>query len=348
MGLPTDLDGVQATAPQGEAAVVHAASTSDIDEQAALLRGWNQTYDQISAGRFSGSFLEAQIDRVQLFREITSNSLQQTGALPEGTIAVGAPISLRGSATFCGRPCDGRQLHVFSGQDEFEFFSPRGLDIVGFVLLERDLRGALTGDELEAIMPSLAKPHLRFVDLNALKRMLQIFSDICEIVAEPADSTCDPIRLTAMSRDVIAAVVNGLAHGYRDRFDVPPSKRALIVRNARDLVSEWPNDFTCIADLCRELGVSRRGLQQSFQETLGVKPSVYIRAVRMNGARRAIKTANSVAEAATLWGFWHFGRFARDYHMMFGELPSEAFRRHHGASDPTENQSRVHAEPGTL
>jgi AraC family ethanolamine operon transcriptional activator len=337
MELLTDRNGVQKTALPGEAAVVHAASTSDIDEQAALLRGWNQTYDQISAGRFSGSFMEAQIDRVQLFREITSNSLQQTGALPEGTVAVGAPISLRGSATFCGRPCDGRQLHVFSGNDAFEFFSPSGLDIVGFVLNERDLRSALTCDEFEEIMPSLTKPHLRFVDLNALKRMLNIFSDVYEIVSEPADSTCDPVRLSSMSRDMIGAVVNGLAHGYRERYDVPPAKRALIVRSARDLISEWPQDFMCIADLCRELGVSRRALQQSFQETLGVKPSAYIRAVRMNGARRAIKTAKSVTEAATLWGFWHFGRFARDYNMMFGELPSEAFRRYHGTNDPIEN-----------
>jgi AraC family ethanolamine operon transcriptional activator len=330
MGLLSDRSGLQATAPPGEAATVHAAYTSDIDEQAALLQGWNQTYDQISAGRFSGSFLEAKVDRVQLFREVTSSSLQQTGALPEGTIAVGAPVALRGNATFCGRPCDGRQLHVFSGHDGFEFFSPRGLDIVGFVLLEHDLRHALTSDEHEDIMPSLAEPHLRFVDVRALDRLIHIFSDVYEVLMEPLDRTCDQVRLASMSRDMIAALVGSLSHGYADRFDVPPAKRALIVRDARDLVSEWPQDFTCIADLCRELGVSRRALQQSFQDTLGVKPSAYIRAVRMNGARRAIKTTNSVAEAATLWGFWHFGRFARDYHMMFGELPSEAFRRYHG------------------
>lgn len=321
--------------PPGDAAVIHAASTSDIDEQAALLRGWNQTYEQISAGRFNGSFLEAQIDCVQLFREVTSNSLQQTGALPEGTIAVGAPISLRGSATFCGRRCDGNQLHVFSGKDQFEFFSPRGLDIVGFVLDERDLRSALTCDELEDVMPSLAQPHLRFVDFGALTRLRGIFLDICETVAEPDGSARDPARLASISRDVIAAIVGSLSHGYGDRFDVPQARRALIVRDARDLISEWSQEFKCIADLCRELGVSRRALQQSFQDTLGVKPSTYMRAVRMNGARRAMKTEHSVAEAATLWGFWHFGRFARDYHMMFGELPSEAFRRFHGNGEPT-------------
>lgn len=333
MELLTDRNSVQKAPPPGEAAFLHAASTSDIDEQAALLRGWNQTYEQISAGRFSGSLVEAQINRVQLFREITSNSLQQTGALPEGIIAVGVPVSLRGSATFCGRLCDGHQIHVFSGKDQFEFFSPRGLDIVGFVLNETDLRSALTSDELEDIMPSLARPHLRFADIGPLNHMLSIFSDVCEIVAEPDGSARDSVRLTSMSRDVIAAIVSGLSHGYRDRFDVPPAKRALIVRDARDLISEWSQDFTCIADLCCALGVSRRALQQSFQDTLGVKPSTYMRAVRMNGARRAIKTARSVAEAATLWGFWHFGRFARDYNMMFGELPSEAFRRYHGTGE---------------
>lgn len=333
MGLQSDLNGFRTTAPSGETASIHAASTSDIDEQAALLRGWNQTYEQISAGRFSGSLIEAEIDCVQLFREITSNSLQQTGALPEGTIAVGAPVTLQGSATFCGRLCDGRQMHVFSGKDQFEFFSPRGLDIIGFVLDERDLRSALTSDELEDVMPSLARPHLRFADTSALNRMRAIFSDVCEIVAEPGGSARDSVRLSSMSRDVIAAIVSGLAHGYGDRFDVPQAKRALIVRDARDLISEWSQDFKGIADLCRELGVSRRALQQSFQDTLGVKPSAYMRAVRMNGARRAIKTEHSVAEAATLWGFWHFGRFARDYNMMFGELPSEAFRRCHGTGE---------------
>jgi AraC family ethanolamine operon transcriptional activator len=53
--------------------------------------------------------------------------------------------------------------------------------------------------------------------------------------------------------------------------------------------------------------------------------------VRLNGTRRAIKTSASETEAATLWGFWHFGRFAQDYKVMFGEFPSGTFRRHHSA-----------------
>jgi AraC family ethanolamine operon transcriptional activator len=85
-----------------------------------------------------------------------------------------------------------------------------------------------------------------------------------------------------------------------------------------------------VDELCEALGVSRRALQYSFEQSLGMNPALYLRAIRLNGARRAIKSGESVTNAATEWGFWHFGRFAHDYHEMFGELPSETHRRCHG------------------
>jgi AraC family ethanolamine operon transcriptional activator len=210
------------------------------------------------------------------------------------------------------------------------------LDIAGFVLSERDLEDALTHDEMETVLPSLARPHLRPADGNAVARMRRLFADVCEVLSQRSEIAADPARLSSMSRDVTAALVTALSHPpalsqpHGDRLDIPPARRGHIVRDARDLVTQWPDGYTSVEELCRTLGISRRALQYSFQETLGLKPATYLRAVRMNGARRAIRDARSVAEAATLWGFWHFGRFARDYRTMFGELPSETFRRYHG------------------
>ena len=314
------------------ASSVRVTRTSDIDEQAALLRGWGQTYDQMSTGSFSGSLLETDIDQVRLFREITSNSLHQIGCLPAGTIAVGVPLTLHGNATFCLQPCDGLQLHVFSGNDAFEFLSPCGLDIVGFVLSENALESAFVLDEFETVMPSLAMPHLRQVNRLETDHMRRVFEDVCEVVSQCPDFIRNPVRFSSMSRDVIAAVAAALVQPGDDRADMPAAKRARTVRDARELVMNSPDGYMSVADLCHTLRVSRRALQYAFQEALGVGPSTYLRAIRMNGARRAIKNVRSVADAATLWGFWHFGRFASNYKAMFGELPSETFRRYHGPS----------------
>jgi AraC family ethanolamine operon transcriptional activator len=56
-------------------------------------------------------------------------------------------------------------------------------------------------------------------------------------------------------------------------------------------------------------------------------PATYLRYIRLNGARRSLKETASVTEAATSWGFWHFGRFAQDYRALFGEQPSATLKR---------------------
>lgn len=319
----------EGAAPACRTASLQMTSTNDIDEQAALLRGWNQTYDQLSSGSFDGAFLEVNLGNALLFREVTSNALHQLGELPKGAVAVGVPITHYGNALFCGSRCDGRQLHVFSGNDAFEFFSPTGLDIAGFVISEEDLFGALSPERLEKIIPTLLTPHLRAVDQGAAGQLHMLFHDVCEVIGGDDAPRDDPARLALMARDVRDAVISALVDSNGEAVALPSARRARIVRQARELVIENPERYASVEELCRALNLSRRALQQAFQETLGLRPNVYLRAVRMNGARRAMRYAASVADVATLWGFWHFGRFAHDYKTMFGELPSESFRRYH-------------------
>jgi AraC family ethanolamine operon transcriptional activator len=329
---PPPGDGLPPASARISSSTVQFARTRDIDEQASLLRGWNQTYDQISAGSFEGTFWEINLDRTQLFREVTSNALYQTGALAGGTVAVGIPLSLRGDAAFCGRRCDGSQLHVFSGNDGFEFFSPCGLDITGFVFDAEDFRAVLTADEQETIARVLATPHLRSTRPQYADRLRQLFADVCDAHAEASGLPVAPDCQAAMTRDMAAALASALMLDQADSANVVPQPhRSRIVRHARELAAQgsWDNPLT-VGELCRHVGVSRRALQYCFLETLGIGPSAYLRTVRLNGARREMKHAASVSDAASAWGFWHFGRFARDYRWMFGELPSEAFRRMHG------------------
>ena len=74
----------QSAAPQppdeGLPPHVRSVSTSDIEEQAAQLRGWQQHYSQLSSGAFRGEFQELELHGLQLFFETTSSNLFQTAS----------------------------------------------------------------------------------------------------------------------------------------------------------------------------------------------------------------------------------------------------------------------------
>lgn len=307
------------------------ARTSDVDEQAALLQGWNQTYNQISAGSFEGAFMEANLGPVHIFREVTSNFLHQTGALPKGSFAFGIPVKLEGSATFCGAACDGSQLHVFSGDEGFEFYSPSGLDIAGVVLSQDCLERALEQAGCPAGL-SLDHAHLRSVTpvRGALLRTMLLRAQ--EALGHDSWPEEDSDLAAVLARDIVSSLADALCNDQtQEGHRIPQAKRWQIVQRACAFAHEVPQDLITIEAICTHLGISRRALQYCFQDTLNLPPAAYLRAVRLNGARRAIKACGSVTDAATQWGFWHFGRFSQDYKAMFGELPSETSRQYHRA-----------------
>lgn len=323
-----------ATAPPGGArASLSFAATQDVDEQAALLRGWNQSYAQLSSGVFKGSIAETSFAGLHLFMEQTDSELFQTGELPANLCAVGVPLRFPGIAHFCGAPTMGEAVHVFSGRNGFEFHTPCGLVMAGIVVDIEDLAAAFSDDEQLAVFSTLNQPHLRRARLSVAEGLRQLIVSAFEVLRENPQLADDEDYVRALKSTLISNLAQVLSDDQPNTGpSIPPAKRWMIVATVRDLVMDHPDMPLTIGDLCRAVGISRRNLQYCFQDVLGISPAAFLRIVRLNGARRAIKTSKSVTDAATMWGFWHFGRFARDYKVMFGELPSETYRRHHGGA----------------
>jgi AraC family ethanolamine operon transcriptional activator len=94
----------------------------------------------------------------------------------------------------------------------------------------------------------------------------------------------------------------------------------------RNRILEQPGEHFSIDELCAQFHLSRRALQNYFEEATGLAPLAYMRALRLNAVRRSLKQgerAGTVSEIAYTWGFNHLGKFAHQYHAMFGELPSQ-------------------------
>jgi AraC-like DNA-binding protein len=103
-----------------------------------------------------------------------------------------------------------------------------------------------------------------------------------------------------------------------------------LVLAAMRLIQQEGERRVTVAELSRTLGVTARALQYAFHGILGISPSQYILAERLNRVRRQLmggsREASSVTTVALDHQFENLGRFSKQYARLFGERPSEALR----------------------
>ncbi|EFO5335512.1 ethanolamine ammonia-lyase subunit EutB [Escherichia coli] len=99
-----------------------------------------------------------------------------------------------------------------------------------------------------------------------------------------------------------------------------------LLSRAREYVLENMSEPVTVLDLCNQLHVSRRTLQNAFHAILGIGPNAWLKRIRLNAVRRELispwSQSTTVKDAAMQWGFWHLGQFATDYQQLFAEKPS--------------------------
>ena len=304
----------------------------NIDEQAMLLDAWNQSYCQISRGPFDGSVSSFAAGGVRVLVERLNRTVYQRGQVARSRLAVGIPFQLEGHALLCGQTSHRDGLHVFSGDGGFEFLSPDTHLVVNLEIEPDAIGDHLLRSQLDEIAPLLgARPGV----LNVDPARLQGFREVLKPLLDAVSATPTLLDDGGVAASFEKSVICGLAEALQEMRDADPhgnveartARNWQLVRSVRELVEESPDCPLSVAELCARFRASRRTLQYAFEDTVGVNPSAYIRAVRLDHVRRELRAAGSVTEVATRWGFWHFGNFSNEYRGQFGELPSETWRR---------------------
>lgn len=85
-------------------------------------------------------------------------------------------------------------------------------------------------------------------------------------------------------------------------------------------------------ELAAQAQMSSRALYSLFERHAGVSPKLFIRRKKFERVHACLSDpqchVRSVTEIALDYGFLHLGRFSENYRLLFGELPSETFKRH--------------------
>lgn len=302
---------------------------ADIDEHAASLREWKQIYEQMTPGPFVGSLREISWRNTQVFRETTSQAVHESGGPRWGKRAFGVPVVAARTGLFRGEPVDLDTIVTLGGDDELDFYTPRGFEILGLVVDCDVLEGHAQGvehRELDEFIDGTGTLKPGTERVCGLRNLL--LSVLQSLNSNPAALQCRQTQ-RVLEQSLLGAVI-AAAPDHGVATTPPHQSRRHLVNAARALMQSRIAEPITVADVCVALGISRRTLQYSFQDVLGINPVRFLRALRLNGVRRDLRNETSrasVQETAARWGFWHLGHFVSDYKRMFGELPSQTL--HH-------------------
>lgn len=309
-------------------------ATSDVDEQAraGTFSDWAQAYQQLSNGRYVGVVEDLVMPALVVLRETGNRIVFEAGTLLPGAHALGVAAAMSGEAYFCGRGYHAGSLSALRPGQEFEMRTADRFEIVAAVFDPASLSAL-------ARQPGL--------DAGALEAALRAMPTVCDSVhgtrlvhflralLEAADAAPAMLASWAAQAQIAdelleLAAACALPQGRRATRGVGAG-RERVVRRVRQYLQGPVDESVNVAAICGELGVTRRTLQNSVQDVLGVSPHAYLKAVRLNGVRRALKhearAQHSIADIAAQWGFWHRSQFALDYRRLFGERPSQTRSR---------------------
>lgn len=85
-----------------------------------------------------------------------------------------------------------------------------------------------------------------------------------------------------------------------------------------------------LEELVVSLGISEKSLYNTIKQLSGLTPYNLIRIRRLLAVRRSILSSAPgvlIKQHAIDSGYWHLGRFSKEYAIYFGETPSETLRR---------------------
>ncbi len=143
----------------------------------------------------------------------------------------------------------------------------------------------------------------------------------------PSPQLSGPSNRHRLQKDLLPLLVEALAHAAGGGpHPARPPARIDIVKQAQGWMARHRGQAISLDGICREVCTSRRSLIQGFQDHLGMGPMAFLKLQRLHGVRQTLLAADpqrtTIAAVAARFGFLSAGHFARDYRLLFGELPS--------------------------
>jgi AraC family transcriptional regulator, ethanolamine operon transcriptional activator len=306
---------------------------------------WSHLFEQLTPGPFAGHTREAWLGPLQVIHERVDQAFAYQGRPWKGSRVFLVSLPARGNLYYDGRPMPDNVLVTHRWDSVGRAAGSGSVESV-LIAVDEDFLAQYTQRVLgRHLFTDRRHALVSSSDPAIVARFRDTVLDLLDAVdQEPALLLEEHSRLPLQDR-ILTMLLEVLEPGGHSGEPLPrPSTRAYVVDKAVEFMNAHLAQPIVLADVCEALRVSPRTLRYSFAEIVGVSPTRYLLAHRLNGARRDLARAGrkgTVEEVALRWGFWHMSRFAHFYRLTFGQRPSETW---HQAYDSSAGRSAMRKE----
>ena len=309
--------------------------TDDAGQHGDLLgHNVDRDYYQKESGPYQGSFDSLVLPDITYGREWQNQSVLRSIALPDDLCALFLPRVVDDPVRVDVRMMEPNSLTYQPQSSTYDVHTEPGSEIMYFTV-KKDVfhKSAMTMDpalwETQLNQPLM----LKMRDASVMRRIVDgaIAAGPHWLGAGMGSEWASDIRQATLSAVLHEVGAASDMHTPRGRGALGKLRAFHLTQRARAFINDSLHSRITVLDVCAELGVSRRTLQDVFQRTLGMNPVAYLRMVRLHRARHDLRHPQSpwvsVGAVAARWGFLHPSQFSVDYQRMFGELPSHTLRK---------------------
>lgn len=296
---------------------------TDSEEWSAAISDWNLEFRQLDRGPLQASINRVLSPKLVVQQLRLSRRFHQCGFAPDGVLTFGIPEQ-SDSIKWYGDSAQKRSMMNFNRRNGFDAVSEAGFAASTFSIQSSAFQQEAAALGLPTSVDHVANSAEQYlVSTEDLNRMGAIATALFRITARNVFPE-NPVK--ELQNDFVHLLVTSVAKPDALTTKSSHTQRQQAVNRALELVRA-NTSTSSIAEIYEYAGVSYRTLNRAFKERFGVSPKQYIVAMRLTEVRRALINSQGsvrITDVASDWGFWHLGRFARDYKRMFGELPSES------------------------
>lgn len=301
--------------PQIEQPVVTTAHFSDVRTMDQV-SGWDNDFRQLDAGHVDISAAIRPGKYVSILKFSFNRAYHQRGQAPAGVLNFGIPlVALK---DWYGQRFTLGQTLNFNHDSGFDCVSPTDFHGVTFTISEEFLVEVAEACHLPLTDKLLNPASGATVGTTASAGAL--INTIHSVLR--SQSALNEEQQWGITADLLIAA--SMDESMQDKSKL--STRSKAAQAALTFIEEHSDNAITVSDICLNTGVAWRTLNRAFRERFEVTPKQYLQRQRLTRARgeliMATPLSGRVSDIANTTGFWHMGQFARDYHKLFGELPS--------------------------